>query len=60
VFIEPAAKPQRLNLLKRGKIRARRARAVVVNLPASMAESELAVIKGIMGLSDDELHPAIF
>src|SRR5687767_12294782 len=45
VFIEPAANLQRLDLLKRGKIRERRARALVVNLPASMAERELAVIK---------------
>src|SRR5687768_16221159 len=59
VFIEPAAKHQRLDLLKRGKIRERRARALVVNLPASMAERELVVIKSKMGLSDEELHPEI-
>src|SRR5688572_10326977 len=56
VFIEPAVKPKRLDLLKRGKIRERRARALVVNLPASMAERELAVIKSKMGLSDEELQ----
>ena len=59
VFIEPAARPQRLDLLQRGNIRARRARALVVNLPASMAERELAIIKTKMGLSDEELYPEI-
>ncbi|HEY2975747.1 MAG TPA: RNA 3'-terminal phosphate cyclase [Pyrinomonadaceae bacterium] len=59
VFIEPAVKPQRLDLLKRGKIRAQRARALVVNLPASMAERELAVIKDRMGLNDEQLHAEI-
>jgi RNA 3'-terminal phosphate cyclase (ATP) len=56
VFIEPAAKTQRLDLLKRGKIRAECARALVVNLPASIAERELAVIKEKMGLSDEQLY----
>jgi RNA 3'-terminal phosphate cyclase (ATP) len=59
VFIEPAAKPQRLELLERETIRAQRARALVVNLPATMAERELAVIKERMGLSDEQLHAEI-
>jgi RNA 3'-terminal phosphate cyclase (ATP) len=59
VFIEPAARSQRLDLLKRGKIRARRARALVVNLPATMAERELAVIKEKLSFSDEELHAEI-
>ena len=59
VFIEPAIKPQRLDLLKRGNIRARRARALVVNLPASMAERELAIIKERMGFRNEELYPEI-
>lgn len=59
VFIEPAAKSQRLDLLKRGRIRARRARALVVNLPASMAERELGVIKEKMGFRDEELYAEI-
>jgi len=59
VFIEPAVRLQRLDLLKRGRIRELRARALVVNLPASMADRELTVVKGKMGLSDDELHPEI-
>lgn len=56
VFIEPSTKPKRLELLKRGKIRARRARALVVNLPDSMAARELAVVKEKMGFHDDELY----
>jgi RNA 3'-terminal phosphate cyclase (ATP) len=59
VFIEPVVKPQRLDLLKSGKIRARRARALVVNLPPSMAERELAIVKARMGLSNDELYAEI-
>jgi RNA 3'-terminal phosphate cyclase (ATP) len=59
VFIEPTVKPQRLDLLKLGRIRERRARALVVNLPATMAERELGVIKAKMGLTDEELYPEI-
>src|SRR5688572_13978512 len=42
VFIEPTVKPRRLDLLKCGEVLERRARALVVNLPAGMAERELA------------------
>jgi RNA 3'-terminal phosphate cyclase (ATP) len=56
VFIQPVGKPRRLDLIKRGEIREQRGRALVVNLPVSMAERELAVIKEKMGLSDEQLH----
>ena len=59
VFIEPAARTQRLDLLTRGEIRARRARALVVNLPESMAERELGVIREKMGFRDEELFAEI-
>jgi RNA 3'-terminal phosphate cyclase (ATP) len=59
VLIEPASQTQHLDLRKRGRIRARRARALIVNLPASMAERELTVIKEKMGLNDDELYAEI-
>ena len=59
VFIQPAARLQRLDITERGEIRARRARALVVNLPASMAERELNIVKAKMGLSDDELYPEL-
>jgi RNA 3'-terminal phosphate cyclase (ATP) len=59
VFIEPATQQRLLELLKRGRILAQRARALVVNLPASMAERELKVIKEKMGLSGEQLQPEI-
>jgi RNA 3'-terminal phosphate cyclase (ATP) len=59
VFIEPVAQHRPLELLKRGRILAQRARALVVNLPASMAQRELKVVKEKMGLSDEQLQPEI-
>jgi len=44
VTIEPAAELGRLDLPSRGEVRGRRARAVVANLPISIAERELKVI----------------
>lgn len=55
VYIEPATKLQRLGLTARRLIRARRARALVVNLPASIGERELAVIRERLNWNDDEL-----
>jgi RNA 3'-terminal phosphate cyclase (ATP) len=59
VFIEPATHRFQLELTERGRILAKRARALVVNLPASMAERELAVVKEKMRLSDEQLQPEI-
>ena len=59
VFIEPGAQHRPLELLNRGRILAQRARALVVNLPASMAKRELKVVKERMGLSDEQLQPEI-
>jgi RNA 3'-terminal phosphate cyclase (ATP) len=59
VLIEPALKFQRLDLLERGGILAERARALVVNLPRSIADRELAVIKERMGWSDEQLQVEI-
>ena len=59
VFIEPATHRFQLELTERGRILAIRARALVVNLPASMAERELTVVKEKMGLSDEQLQPEI-
>jgi RNA 3'-terminal phosphate cyclase (ATP) len=56
VLIEPAAGFQRLELLERDGIRSQRARALVVNLPGSIAERELAVIKEQMGWRDEQLQ----
>jgi len=59
VFIEPATHRFQLELTERGRILAKRARALVVNLPASMAERELTVVKEKMELSDEQLQPEI-
>ncbi|MBD0326773.1 MAG: RNA 3'-terminal phosphate cyclase [Pyrinomonadaceae bacterium] len=56
VYIEPAAELRPLNLTARGEILARRARALVVNLPPSIGERELAVIRERLDWSDDELR----
>ena len=56
VLIEPSAVHHRLDLLERGQIRAQRARALVVNLPSSIAERELAVIGPKMGWSEEQLQ----
>ena len=48
VTVEPAAALNRLDLLNRGEVRARRAKAVVANLPLSIAERELKVIASKM------------
>lgn len=44
VKVEPAQALRHLDLTSRGVVRARRARAVVANLPLSIAERELSVI----------------
>ena len=44
VTIEPAAGLYRMDLPARGEVKARRAKAVVANLPISIAERELNVI----------------
>jgi RNA 3'-terminal phosphate cyclase (ATP) len=56
VFIEPAARLQRLDLTERGEIRNRRARALVVNLPPSIGERELAVVKEQLNWTDEQLR----
>jgi RNA 3'-terminal phosphate cyclase (ATP) len=59
VFIEPTTHYRVFELTERGRILAKRARALVVNLPASMAERELKVVAQKMGLSDEQLQPEI-
>jgi RNA 3'-terminal phosphate cyclase (ATP) len=56
VYVEPAARLQPLHLTERGKIRAGRARALVVNLPPSIGERELAVVREQMNWTDDQLR----
>jgi RNA 3'-terminal phosphate cyclase (ATP) len=59
VMIEPCSTLRRLDVLERGKIIDQRATALVVNLPASMAERELAVIKEKMGWSGEQLYAEV-
>lgn len=55
ILIEPASSFERLDLIERGEILKRRARARVVNLPTSIAERELAVVADELKWNEDEL-----
>lgn len=54
--VEPSAALQGLDLIERGKVRRRRATAVVAKLPRHIAERELAVIKRKLNWRDDWLQ----
>jgi RNA 3'-terminal phosphate cyclase (ATP) len=56
VYIEPRSAPERLEIEERGKVLDRCARALVVKLPASIAERELYVIAEHLGFAHDELR----
>jgi RNA 3'-terminal phosphate cyclase (ATP) len=56
VLIEPKAERHRLDLVELGEQRAQRARALVVNLPQSIAERELGVIREKMRWEDEQLR----
>jgi RNA 3'-terminal phosphate cyclase (ATP) len=56
VSIEPAREFRRLDLGERGLILSRRARALVVKLPESIAERELAVVSQRLGWPHDLLE----
>lgn len=55
VRIEPASLG-RLDLLERGAIRARRARALIANLPAAIAERELCVVGHYLGWERESMQ----
>ena len=55
VLIEPTSERHQLHLLDRGELRRQAARALVVNLPSTIAERELAVIKELMNWTDEQL-----
>ncbi len=55
VTVEPSSKLDRVYLSKRGNIIARRARAIVANLPLSIAEREVKVIGRKMSWSNEWL-----
>lgn len=52
--IQPAKKLHRIELLERGEIRRRRARALISKLSPAIAERELAVVRQELGWSSDE------
>ena len=56
VRIEPASEPARLDINERGSVLDQRARAIVVKLPPSIAERELAVVRERLGWTDEQLH----
>ncbi|MEW6212079.1 MAG: RNA 3'-terminal phosphate cyclase [Acidobacteriota bacterium] len=56
VKIEPAASLSRIDLVDRGKILSRRARAIVANLPVKIAERELGVIRRKLSWSSEWLE----
>lgn len=53
VSIEPAKKLSPIELRNRGRIRMRRARAVVARLPRSIAERELRIVGEMLGLGTE-------
>jgi RNA 3'-terminal phosphate cyclase (ATP) len=55
VLVEPGTERRRLDLIESGSLRERRARALVVNLPPTIAERELRVVKEMLGWNDAEL-----
>lgn len=54
--IEPVGELKTIELLERGAIKSRRARALVANLPRHIAERELRVVKRRLNWNDDELE----
>ncbi len=55
VRIEPATRLNRIDLVDRGKIVSRRARAIVANLPIKIAERELQVIRRKLSFNSEWL-----
>ena len=55
VYVEPARRLRRLDLVERGAILSERARALVVNLPPHIGERELAVASEQLGWMPDQL-----
>jgi RNA 3'-terminal phosphate cyclase (ATP) len=56
VEVEPCLQLQPLELLERGALRRRSARACVASIPGSVAQRELRVIRSKLGLARDEMR----
>jgi RNA 3'-terminal phosphate cyclase (ATP) len=54
VTVEPVARLTRLDLLERGQVLGRRARALVAGLPRGIADRELAVVRRELGWREGE------
>ncbi|HEX5708661.1 MAG TPA: RNA 3'-terminal phosphate cyclase [Pyrinomonadaceae bacterium] len=54
VYVEPSAESQRLDIDALGRIKARRAVALVVKLPPSIGERELAVVREQLGWDETD------
>jgi RNA 3'-terminal phosphate cyclase (ATP) len=52
--IEPVKRLERLDLLERGNIRVRQARAIISKLPAQVADRELAIVREQLAWREDE------
>jgi RNA 3'-terminal phosphate cyclase (ATP) len=57
--VNPSERLEPLELRERGEIRARRARALVANLPPNIAMRELAVVGQMLSWSEDWLRPEV-
>ncbi|MEW5994707.1 MAG: RNA 3'-terminal phosphate cyclase [Candidatus Zixiibacteriota bacterium] len=56
VFISPTARLSCIDLIERGQVKRRAARAIVARLPRTIAERELQVVKLALGLDKKCLH----
>jgi len=56
VRVEPVAKLERIELPRRGEVKARRARALVSNLPRHVAARELGLVSGALRWKENELY----
>lgn len=56
VYIEPAPRLKRLDLVERGPVLSERARALVVNIPEHVGERELQVVSQQLGWTQDQLE----
>jgi RNA 3'-terminal phosphate cyclase (ATP) len=59
VSVEPVAALAPLTLLERGALRQRRARAMVAQLPRSIADRELAVVRDRLGWTEGEIESTV-
>lgn len=59
VTVDPAEKLLPLEILERGELKKRLARAVVCQIPANVAKRELRTVQAMLNWREDELQPVI-